>query len=239
MFAKKNKQKESFSKRKIFAEKFLRLKNLILLIYNEDKLKLLKVYNKNNIFPFQKLYVPPQNILISNNKINRKKDNLKNKFLANGSWDKDLVDLKSHPAINASYLVSKFNLKWSDLGEEERLFSLIEKYKEFDNCKNKKEIKQRLYLLSKYLEKMKLEKDRSSHSHNPFSFLSLTGPQVAISRDGRIVKVGDGQHRIGFALGLSMPYMEVSLRACHPIFLNNLEDKNLRKYSIFRNHPER
>ncbi len=59
------------------------------------------------------------------------------------------------------------------------------------------------------------------------NFREYGGIEVAISHNGEIIKIEDGQHRIGIALGLELNKISVKLIRTHSDFIINLNFKNL------------
>lgn len=197
-------------------------KSFAKIVINECSIYSLKTIINSKLFPFKKIYVNLNEIKISKHKISNMNDGLLDKFICEGDWDLSLVNLRNHPAINAAYLVSKYNLTWNEVGEEDRIYNLVEKFGSFDKCRSREQVIKRLASLTKLINSIKNKKSKVLLKDNILP-LTLNSPQIAIGREGQIVKIGSGQHRLGIALGLSIDKIAFSLRAIHPLFLKNFK----------------
>lgn len=211
-----------FVLRKNLSEKLDIYKSFAKILINESNINSIKSFVKSNHFPFKKIYVNINQIKISKNKISTMNDGVQGRFICDGDWDLSLVSLRNHPAINAAYLVSKYNLNWNEVGEEDRIYNLVKKYGSFDKCRSRQEVIQRLASLTNLINDIKYKKSKFLLKDNILPF-TLNAPQIGIGRKGQIVKIGSGQHRLGIALGLSIDKVAFSLRAIHPLFLKNYE----------------
>ena len=215
-----------FVLQKNLSENLENYKSFLRIVLSESNPKSIINFSQTNLFPFKKIYVNINEIEISEAKISTMNDGIYGRFLCEGNWDLSLVSLRDHPAINAAYLVSKYDLTWNEVGEEERIYNLVRKYGSFDKCRSRLQVKQRLDSLSNLINKIKY-KDSKALMKNNILPLTINAPQIAIGRRGQFVKVGPGQHRLGIALGLSLDKVAFSLRAIHPLFL-----KNFKKFNV-------
>ena len=199
------------------------------IILRESNINSVISFINTKLFPFKKIYVNINEIKISKAKINTMKDGIYGRFICDGNWDLSLDSLRNHPAINSAYLVTKYNLTWKEVGEEDRIYNLVKKFGSFDKCRSREQVKQRLSSLSKLINVLKYKDTKLLLKDNILP-LTLNAPQIAIGRKGEFVKVGSGQHRLGIALGLSMNKVAFSLRAIHPLFLKNYQESNLNKF---------
>ena len=209
-----------FVLQKNLSENFDNYKNFVRIILNESNSKSIISFINANLFPFKKVYLNINEIKISKAKVSNMDDGIYDRFFCEGDWDLSLVSLRNHPAVNASYLVSKYNLNWNEVGEEDRIFNLVKKFGSFDKCKSREHVKQRLASLSNLINDIKYKNSKALLKDNILPF-TVNAPQIAIGREGQLVKVGSGQHRLGIALGLSKDRVAFSLRAIHPLFLKN------------------
>lgn len=209
-----------FVLQKNLSEYFDNYKTFVKIILKESRTKSIKNYFNTRFFPFKKLYLNINQIKISRDKIYKMDDGISGKFICDGDWDLSLVNLRNHPAINSSYLVSKYDKSWSEVGEEDRIYNLVKKYGSFDKCSSREQVKKRLASLSILINDIKYKNSKVLSKDNIIP-LTLNAPQIAIGRKGQIVKIGSGQHRLGIALGLSIDKVAFSLRAIHPLFFKN------------------
>tara|TARA_Y100000991_G_C21945021_1_gene337062 strand:- start:290 stop:940 length:651 start_codon:yes stop_codon:yes gene_type:complete len=212
-----------FVLKKNLSENLENYKSFLRIALRESNPKSIINLTHANLFPFKKIYVNINEIEISEAKISAMNDGISGRFICDGNWDLSLVSLRDHPAINAAYLVSKYDLTWNEVGEVERIYNLVRKYGSFDKCRSRLQVKQRLDSLSNLINKIKY-KDSKALNKNSILPLTINAPQIAIGRKGQFVKVGTGQHRLGIALGLSIDKVAFSLRAIHPLFLKNYKN---------------
>jgi len=209
-----------FVLQKNLTEKLDNYKSFAKIVINEGNLNSLKIFKNTNLFPFKKIYVNINEIKISKSKISSMNDGIVGRFICSGDWDLSLVSLRSHPAVNAAYLVSKYNLNWNEVGEIDRIYNLVKKHGSFDKCRSREQVIKRLDSLTNLIKVIKYKNSKILLKDNIMP-LTLNSPQIAIGRNGQMVKIGSGQHRIGIALGLSKDKIAFSLRAIHPLLLKN------------------
>jgi hypothetical protein len=184
-----------------------------------------------DIKPYQLLWVNPGSILMSKCKANKDCiDSFQDKFIQGGEWDSALVSPLDHNVVRASFKVSSNNKSWRVVGEYERMDKLINTHGAFDNCRSQSDIKDRYGKLDKMISEIGSNKSIQSRKMlRKFNFRELGGIEVAISRNGQIVKIGDGQHRLGIALGLGIEIIPVSVILVHSSYHKGQVKQCLKK----------
>lgn len=170
-----------------------------------------------DIKPYQLLWVNPNEILMGRCKADKDcVQYLKNRFILDGEWDQDLVNPLEHPIVKTAFNVSNSKTNWKLSGEHLRMKNLLDSYGYFDGCNSIDDIERRYNSLDKMLVEVKKEKRiRSRKSLRRINFRELGGMEVAIGRNGDVIKVGDGQHRLGIALALKVKKVPVCVVLVH------------------------
>jgi len=175
---------------------------------------------KIKIKPYQLHWVDPKEILMSRCKVDKHcTQHLKDRFIQDGDWDRDLVNPLKHPIVQIAFNVSSNKTNWKLSGEYSRMKNLLDSYGYFDNCNSMNDIEKRYNDLDKMLKEVKSKRRiRCRKDLRRFNFRELGGLEVAIGRNGEIIKIGDGQHRLGIALSLGINKIPVSVVLVHKEF---------------------
>ena len=123
----------------------------------------------------------------------------------------------NHPAVHNTIQMISDGFTWENTDEEERLLKILKMNGKVDGCRNITEIRERLRKqieLAKYIQK----EDFQTHN-NLFSVPFRL--QIAIGADGEIIKIGDGQHRLGTAIAFGIDKIPATLMAIHAKFIKN------------------
>ena len=170
-----------------------------------------------NIKPYQLLWVNPKEILMGRCKVDKHcTQYLKDRFIQDGEWDQDLVNPLEHSIVKTAFNVSNGKTNWKLSGEHLRMKNLLDSYSYFDGCNSTNDVKRRYNSLDKMLVEVKSEKRiRCRKSLRRFNFRELGGMEVAVGRNGDVIKIGDGQHRLGIALALGVKKVPVSVVLVH------------------------
>lgn len=170
-----------------------------------------------NLKPYQLLWVNTDDILMGKCKANKDcVDCFEDKFIQGGEWDSDLVNPLAHAVVRASFEVSNNDKNWRGTDEYERMNELVNTHGVFDNCHSKSDIESRYDKLDKMISEVGSNNYiQSKKMLSRFNFRELGGIEVAIGRNGQIVKVGDGQHRLGILLGLGIKMIPVCVILVH------------------------
>lgn len=172
---------------------------------------------KIKIKPYQLYWVDPKEILMGRCKVDKYcTQHLKDKFIQDGEWDQDLVNPLEHSIVRTAFNVSNSKTDWKISGEYLRMKNLLDSYGYFDNCNSMSDIEKRYNDLDKMLAEVKSEgRIRCRKNLRRFNFRELGGMEVAVGRNGEIIKIGDGQHRLGIALALGVKKVPVSVALVH------------------------
>lgn len=217
----------------MYAKKINKLKKWIIFSLDvmwafKEQLLFITQIKKIHLTPYMLLWVNPKDIWMT--KCKADPDcivKLKRKFILDGSWDKELVNPLEHMAVKSAYEVSKGNSTWKISGDYSRVSKLIKKNGKFDNCFSIEDLNNRYEELDKIItHTKKVQKYVPQKNLNKIHFREHGGMEVAIGSNGEIIKVGDGQHRLGIVLGLGLSEIPVSLTLVHSDFLNTLNFKN-------------
>ncbi|MBT7901588.1 MAG: hypothetical protein HN601_11675, partial [Candidatus Marinimicrobia bacterium] len=170
-----------------------------------------------NIKPYQLLWVNPKEILMGRCKVDKHcTQYLKDRFIQDGEWDQDLVNPLEHSIVKTAFNVSNGKTNWKLSGEYSRMNDLISSYNYFDNCNSIDDVEKRYNELDKILSEVKSEKNIKCRKNlRRFNFRELGGMEVAVGRNGEIIKIGDGQHRLGIALAFGIEEVPVSIILVH------------------------
>ena len=108
------------------------------------------------------------------------------------------------------------NMSWKDVGEEAWLKKRILINGAQDGCKNDKDIDGRLKKLDNLFESMLLRKELYSRKQlKGFSFREKNGIGVAIDRNGQLIWLADGAHRLAIAKYLKLEKVPVTVLLVH------------------------
>lgn len=133
----------------------------------------------------------------------------KKKFILGGDWDLETVDILCHAAVRNSFDMVRNDFCWSATNERARLKSLVEKYGQYDNCRDLVDIDNRLERL----------RAMAFNAHNELTktgeIASIQPIDLAIDRSGKPVKIGDGQHRLGIVFALRARFINCSVYNVH------------------------
>lgn len=186
-----------------------------------------RIIQKTELKPYQLMYVNPKKIKMTKRKADPNSvEKINKKFILDGNWDMELVNPLNHQVVKASYDVSRGNNTWELVGEYSRMEKLIKKFGKFDNYHSMKDLKIRYKKLDNLINIAKIKGFFESQKFlKKIYFREYGGLEVAIGRYGDIIKIGDGQHRLGIALGLGFKCIPVCVIRVHTNFLNRLTIK--------------
>ena len=122
-----------------------------------------------------------------------------------------------HPAVYNTIQMINDGFTWKNTDEEERLLNILKRNKIVDGCRNIQEIRKRL---TKQVELAKTLQREGFQSINSSCSIPLR-LQFAIGEEGEIIKIGDGQHRLGIAIALGIDEIPATLMAIHVNFIKN------------------
>lgn len=123
----------------------------------------------------------------------------------------------NHPAVHNTIRMINDGFTWKKTDEEERLWKILKSNGIVDGCRSIQEIRERL---TKQIELAKTLQREGFQSSDSFYSIPLR-LQFAIGEEGEIIKVGDGQHRLGIAIALGIDEIPATLMAIHVNFIKN------------------
>ena len=152
------------------------------------------------------------------------------KFISDGDWDKKIVSLDEVQIINRTKKHFLKNKSWRSVGEIDWMLKNIKSNGIQDNCKNLEDIKKRL----KNLDNLKIflengGKFKSPKEVNSKNIRGTGGIGIAIDRNGEIIWMGGGGHRLAIAQVLKLREIPVFIKLIHTNAIINMKiRKNLK-----------
>lgn len=211
------------------------LSNILQVFLTE--LRVVIKYGLNVPRPFQCIYIKPSEIAFSTKyfregspKVLCSEEDIddagflkvRHKFITGGNWDLETVDLTEVSIIKRAIKHYQYGMSWEAVGEVEWLMKRIQSNGTQDGCTDKQSIYRRLERLDDLYDSISegnyilRRKDLSK-----FSFREKGGIGVAIGRDGQLIWLGDGAHRLVIAMALKLPKIPVALLLLHEEAFNS------------------
>lgn len=156
-------------------------------------------------------------------------------FIGKGNWDKFTVPIDDNRIVARARERAAADTDWETLGAYgylERAI-LIRGGKRTDGCKTPRDIRSRYRRLDQLLLSLRAGEVLQSRSMQTAGEcpLEIDGIKVHIARDGGIIYFGGGAHRLGFAKGLELKYIPVSIAKIHQLALDGGAYARLRARS--------
>lgn len=187
--------------------------------------------NPNKINRSTKFFkIREQRYLLNNEDMDRTL--IKNKliqFIASGDWDAYCVDLEENGIIQRAYAHFVAKKTWDEVGEVEWLQNNIIAHGEQDSCITREDIDKRLFALDELFAELAAGKELILQKyHQKRAFRERGGICVAIDRNGELIWMGDGAHRLAMAKILEIKKIPIAIILVHSEALkNNIYMKNI------------
>ncbi len=137
-------------------------------------------------------------------------------FFARGNWDQQVVPVRENRLIERSFLRYSENYSWSEVGEIEWMLANIEFRGEQDGCRSLEDVWARCARLDEL--KRRLDSGQPllpQRELSVSSFREKGGIGIAVGRDGDLIWMNNGAHRLGMALALGLPWVPVAILMVH------------------------
>ena len=150
-------------------------------------------------------------------------------FIAAGDWDQKVVSILDVKAIIRTTRHFSQGLSWKEVGEIDWMLNNINEHGKQDGCESLLDVEKRCDAIDSL--KTKLEyggRFLTQQQINPKNFREKGGIGVFIDRNGRIVWLSDGAHRLAIARHLSIKKVPVCIHKIHiDAILHGVWRKNL------------
>ena len=121
---------------------------------------------------------------------------------------------------------------WSHTGLVDRMEKLIEENASaIDGCRDREDVLRRYHKLDEVISFASKTRTLRSQSSVSKTFRELGGIDVAIGRNGDVLRVGGGNHRLAIAILLELPVIPVCVNAVHPFALKSRKWSGVLKRS--------
>ncbi len=144
------------------------------------------------------------------------------RFIAAGDWDRDTAPIED--VIHISRTIARFDrgLDWESVGEVSWMMENIIEFGVQDGCRNLEDVVARCEAIDAL--KDQLERDGRFYGRrelHPGNFREKGGIGVSLARNGDIIWLSDGAHRLALARLLSVKEVPVCIHMIHSEGLDN------------------
>lgn len=137
-------------------------------------------------------------------------------FIAGGDWDRDVVDIDDASIIHRTKERFQQDASWHDVGEIDWMMKNINRFGIQDGCTNIEDVLDRCERLDVLFHYFSLnQRFLPQKELRRFSFRELGGIGVGIDRDGELIWVKGGAHRLAMAQVLGLSKIPICLQIVH------------------------
>jgi hypothetical protein len=177
---------------------------------------------------FMTLYVPPKDIgrvvVAPGFGVHRKKSP---QVLLGGDWDRDALRWEDRTENETGAILAGMRARildgvsWEETGLYDRMERLIARHGSYDRCCCRDDIVRRYAALDGLIAFARAHGRLRHRAEIGPGFRELGGIDVAMGRDGEVLKSGGGGHRLAVAQVLDLPVIPVCVNIVHPLAVSS------------------
>lgn len=136
--------------------------------------------------------------------------------IAGGDWDTYTMPIDDVLPYRLTLEKLSTGQSWEEVGEFARMEDLIRVKGGSDGCKNRQDVERRYARMDDMVNDIKQSRRlQTRKERGEASFRELGGINMAIDRDGSLIKLQGGTHRLAIAAHFELPAVPVCIRIVH------------------------
>jgi hypothetical protein len=147
---------------------------------------------------------------------------IQRRVVAGGDWDLARIPIAENRTVARTHAHLKTGASWRAVGEIDRTLAVLRLKGQVAGCHSPADVARRYNALDALIADVRRSRRlKERREIDPRAFRELGGIRICVARDGRLLKSGQGLHRLAIAQFFALPAIPVCLEAVHEDCLTN------------------